>query len=284
MAKGIDVSTWQGNINFNQVKASGIEFVIIRARYGNAVKDNWFEENYCKAKAVGLNVGAYCYSYASSAEGAKLEAQRCARVLAGKQFEYPIYFDIEEKFQLNRGKAFCSMLVSAFCSEMERMGYYAGFCASLSAALNYISPEVRSRYAFWVAQWNSRCTYSGNYGLWQYSSNGAVPRIGGRVDMDMSYVDYPSVIKKGGFNGFEKGTSVPSSSQKSVEQLAKEVIVGNWGNGEDRKNRLSSADYDYNAVHARVNTLMECNPTVKISEGDKVKVINAVSYNGVSFK
>lgn len=142
MAKGIDVSTWQGNINFNQVKAAGIDFVIIRAGYGDAVKDNWFEENYRKAKAAGLKVGAYWYSYASSAEGAKLEAQGCAKVLAGKQFEYPIYFDIEEKSQLNRGKTFCSGLVSAFCNEMERLGYYAGFYASLSAALNYITLEV----------------------------------------------------------------------------------------------------------------------------------------------
>ena len=177
MAKGIDVSTWQENINFNQVKASGIEFVIMRAGYGNAVKDNWFEENYRKAKVAGLNARAYWYSYASSAEGAKLEAQGCARVLAGKQFEYPIYFDIEETSQLNRGQAFCSSLVSAFCNEMERIGYYAGFYASLSAALNYVSAEVRSRYAFLP---HLLC----------------IPGIGGRVDMDMSYVDYPSVIKR----------------------------------------------------------------------------------------
>ena len=255
MAKGIDVSTWQGNIDFNQVKASGIEFVIIRAGYGNGVKDNWFEENYRKAKAAGLNVGAYWYSYASSAEEAKQEAQGCARVLAGKQFEYPIYFDIEEKSQLNRGQAFCSALVSAFCNEMEKMGYYAGFYASVSAALSYISSEVRNRYAFWVAQWSSKCTYSGSYGLWQYSSNGSVAGIGGRVDMDISYVDYPSVIKSGGFNGYSKGSSVPSPAQKSIDQLAQEVLAGNWGNGEDRKRRLTSAGYDYNAVQTRVNQL-----------------------------
>ena len=255
MAKGIDVSTWQGNIDFNQVKKSGVEFVIIRAGYGNAVKDKWFEENYRKAKAAGLNVGAYWYSYASSAEEAKQEAQGCARVLAGKQFEYPIYFDIEEKSQLNKGQAFCSALVSAFCNEMEKLGYFAGFYASVSAALSYISPEVRNRYAFWVAQWSSKCTYNGTYGLWQYSSSGSVAGISGRVDMDISYVDYPSVIKSGGFNGYSKGTPVPSPAQKSIDQLAREVLAGNWGNGGDRKRRLTAAGYDYNAVQARVNQL-----------------------------
>ena len=259
MAKGIDVSTWQGNINFNQVKASGIDFVIMRAGYGNAVKDNWFEENYRKAKAAGLNVGAYWYSYASSVEGAKLEAQGCAKVIAGKQFEFPIYFDIEEKSQLNKGKSFCSGLVSAFCNEMERLGYYAGFYASLSAALNYITPEVRNRYAFWVAQWNDKCTYSGSYGLWQYSSSGSVSGIDGRVDMDISYVDYPTIIKNGGFNGYSKGgestVTKPIATKKSVEEIAKEVLAGKWGNGTERKNRLVSAGYDYNAVQTRVNQL-----------------------------
>ena len=255
MAKGIDVSTWQGNIDFNQVKASGIEFVIIRAGYGNGVKDKWFEENYRKAKAAGLDVGAYWYSYASSAEGAQQEAQGCARILSGKQFEYPIYFDIEEKSQLNKGQAFCSALVSAFCNEMEKMGYFAGFYASVSDALSYISPEVRNRYAFWVAQWSSKCTYSGSYGLWQYSSNGSVAGIGGRVDMDISYVDYPSVIKSGGFNGYSKESSAPSPAQKSIDQLAHEVLAGNWGNGEDRKKRLTAAGYDYSAVQSRVNQL-----------------------------
>jgi lysozyme len=83
---------------------SGINFVIIRAGYGNGNKDKWFDENYRKAKAAGLHIGAYWYSYATSADGAKQEAQSCAKVLSGKQLDYPVYFDIEEKSQLSAGR------------------------------------------------------------------------------------------------------------------------------------------------------------------------------------
>ena len=205
--KGIDVSKWQESIDFTKVKNAGIEFVIIRAGYGNGNKDGCFEQNYSRAKAAGLAVGAYWYSYATSAAGAKQEAQKCAAILKGKQFEYPVYFDLEEKSQLEKGKDFCSSLIAAFCDEMEAQGYFAGFYMSLSAVNAYVTDAVKKRYAFWVAQWNSSCSYTGQYGLWQYSSKGLDSGIKGNVDLDYGYVDYPSTIKKGGFNGFTKGTS-----------------------------------------------------------------------------
>ena len=253
--KGIDVSVWQGNIDFNKVKAAGIDFVIIRAGYGNGNKDKWFDENYRKAKAVGLHIGAYWYSYATSADGAKQEAQSCAKVLSGKQLDYPVYFDIEEKSQLSRGKDFCSSLITAFCTELERLGYYAGFYTSLSSLNSVISDAVKKRFTVWVAQWSSKCSYSGSYGVWQYSSKGKVNGISGNVDMDYSYIDFPSAIKNGGFNGYGKSAASTSTAtaKKSVDEIASEVIAGKWGNGSDRKNRLTSSGYDYNAVQAKVN-------------------------------
>ncbi len=205
--KGIDVSKWQESIDFGKVKNDGIQFVIIRAGYGNGNKDGCFEQNYARAKAAGLAVGAYWYSYATSAAAAKQEAQKCAAILKGKQFEYPVYFDLEEKSQLDKGKDFCSALITAFCDEMEAQGFFAGFYMSLSAVNTYVTDAVKKRYAFWVAQWNSTCSYTGSFGLWQYSSKGSVSGISGNVDLDYGYVDYPSIIKKGGFNGFTKGTS-----------------------------------------------------------------------------
>lgn len=205
--KGIDVSVWQGDIDFYKVKKSGIDFVIIRAGYGNGNKDKWFEENYRKAKAAGLDAGAYWYSYAASVSDAFDEALSAAKVLKGKTFEYPIYFDIEEQKQISKGQDFCSSLISTFCSKMETLGYFAGFYTSLSAAMHAVSPAVRKRYAFWIAQWNDRCTYDGTYGLWQYSSKGSVEGISGRVDMDYAYIDYPSIIKKSGLNGYMKGSA-----------------------------------------------------------------------------
>jgi GH25 family lysozyme M1 (1,4-beta-N-acetylmuramidase) len=253
--KGIDVSVWQGNIDFNKVKAAGIDFVIIRAGYGNGNKDKWFDENYRKAKAVGLHIGAYWYSYATSADGAKQEAQSCAKILSGKQLDYPVYFDIEEKSQLARGKNFCSSLITAFCTELERLGYYAGFYTSLSSLNSVVSDAVKKRFTVWVAQWSNKCSYSGSYGVWQYSSKGKVNGISGNVDMDYSYIDFPSAIKNGGFNGYGKSAASTSTAtaKKSVDEIASEVIAGKWGNGSDRKNRLTSSGYDYNAVQAKVN-------------------------------
>lgn len=257
MAKrGIDVSVWQENIDFNRVKADGIQFVIIRAGYGSALsqKDRYFEQNYAQAKAAGLEVGAYWYSYAKSANQAREEARICKQVLAGKQFEYPIYFDLEEQFQLSQGRNFCDSLIRAFCDEMEVGGYFAGFYTSASVAQNIVSRSLRDRYAFWCAQWASSNSLASTSGLWQYSSKGRVSGINGNVDMNYGYVNYPSIIKKGGFNGYGKGSNTRAT--KSIDTLAREVLDGAWGNGQDRKNRLTQAGYNYDAVQARVNELI----------------------------
>lgn len=254
--KGIDVSVWQGDIDFNAVKASGVEFVIIRAGYGIGCKDKWFEENYRKAKTAGLDVGAYWYSYASSAGEASEEAQSCVNMLSGKSFEYPVYFDLEEKSQLNRGRVFCDSLITSFCSKLEALGYYTGFYTSLSVANSLVSSHVRDRYALWIAQWNTHCDYQGSYGLWQYLSSGSVGGIAGRVDMDYAYVDYPNVIKNAGLNGYKNGGSYTAPQTSSIDEVAREVINGAWGNGNERKNRLTQAGYDYTSVQNKVNELL----------------------------
>lgn len=256
MIKGIDVSHWQGDIDFNKVKASGIDFVIIRAGYGVGHVDEFFKENYRKAKEAGLNIGAYWYSYASSDSEAVLEAQSCVNILSGKSFEYPIYFDLEEKSQLNRGRAFCDSLITSFCNKLENCGYYAGFYTSLSAANNLVSSHIGERYALWIAQWNTHCDYQGSYGLWQYSSSGSVGGIAGRVDMDYAHVDYPSVIKNAGLNGYQNGGSYTAPQTSSIDEVAREVINGDWGNGNERKNRLTQAGYDYTSVQNKVNELL----------------------------
>lgn len=257
MAKrGIDVSKWQEDIDFNRVKADGIQFVIIRAGYGDALsqKDRYFEQNYARAKEAGLEVGAYWYSYANSAEQAKDEARICKQVIAGKQFEYPIYFDLEEQFQLAKGSSFCDSLIRAFCDEMEAGGYYAGFYTSASVAQNIVSQTLQERYAFWCAQWASTNSLASTSGLWQYSATGQVSGIDGNVDMNYGYVDYPSIIKDGGFNGY--GKTDTAAEIKSIDTLAREVLDGLWGDGQDRKNRLSAAGYYYDAVQMRVNELL----------------------------
>ena len=128
--KGIDVSHYQGNINWVKVKGN-VDFAILRAGYGDAISypkqvDSTFERNYKGCKDNNIPCGVYWYSYARSVAEAKQEAKACLSVIKGKTFEYPIYFDLEEKSQFAKGKAFCESIVKAFCNTLEEAGYYAG--------------------------------------------------------------------------------------------------------------------------------------------------------------
>lgn len=261
MKNGIDISTYQQNVDFAKLKASGIEFVIIRAGYGKytSQKDNMFESHYKNAKAAGLDVGAYWYSYADSAADAKLEAQACIQIIKGKKFEYPIYFDLEESKQFRKGRAFCDGLVTAFCGALEAAGYYAGLYISRSPLQSYISSSIANRYALWVAEYGSKLNYSGTYGMWQNSSTFRANGYNGNLDHDYCYVDYPKLIKASGKNGYTASDTTPTTPmtpKKTIEELAKEVIDGKWGNGETRKQRLTAAGYNYDKVQAKVNELL----------------------------
>ena len=117
---GIDVSVWQGaNVDFNKVKAAGKNFVILRAGIGTSV-DKYFESNYKKAKAAGMNVGVYWYAKATTEKASKEEAQHCLNAISGKQLEYPVYYDIEQKEVLAKGKSHCSAIATDFCTIMEK--------------------------------------------------------------------------------------------------------------------------------------------------------------------
>ncbi len=217
MIKGIDVSKHQGKIDFKAVRANGIDFVIIRAGFGRYIKqkDPYFEENYTNAKKAGLAVGAYWYSYANSIQEAVEEAKTCIEVIKNKQFEYPIFFDLEEPSQFKKGKVFCSNLVNAFCNELEKNGYFAGLYMSRSPLEDYIMAETAGKYALWVAEYNSKCNYKGSYGIWQYSSKGKIDGISGNVDLNYCYIDYAKIITQKGFNGCKDDkNSVPVLSDK----------------------------------------------------------------------
>lgn len=215
MMNGIDVSKWQGtNIDWAKVKASGIDFVIIRAGYGKA-KDPAFEQHYKGATAAGLHVGAYWYSYALSDVDATAEAAACVRVISGKRFDMPIYFDVEELNQLSKSMAFVSGIITAFCTAMEKAGYFAGFYMSRSPLQYKVNKETLARFAIWAAEYNTRLNYSGTVGMWQKSDTGKVAGINGNVDLDECYIDYPSIIKNGGFNGFSKGQATESTTSEN---------------------------------------------------------------------
>ena len=215
---GIDVSEWQGNIAWGEV-SKHIDFAILRAGYGRLASqvDKTFNSNYDRAKASDVPLGAYWYSYAKSADEAKLEAQACLEVLKGKKFEYPIYFDVEEQATLALGRETVSAIINAFCSELEKAGYFVGLYMSAYPLTNLTDDRIKSRYAVWVAHYDvDKPSYNYKYGMWQKSSKGRVEGIGVNVDLDECYIDYPKHIKEAGDNGFVK-PSDPEPQKKSMK-------------------------------------------------------------------
>ena len=210
--KGIDVSYSQKNVDWNAVKAAGRgDFAMIRAGYGRFIsqKDEQFENHYAGAKAAGIPVGAYWYSYATTPDEARQEARVCLEVIRGKQFEFPICFDMEKQYAFNTGRANCSAMIRAFCNELENEGYFAGLYMSAEPFKACTDESIRTRYALWLADWRGSLHYDGAVGIWQSSETGRVDGVRGNVDLDEGYVDYPAIIVGGGFNGFPKPEPLP---------------------------------------------------------------------------
>lgn len=211
--KGIDVSnvpSYQRNISLSdwkKIKAAGYSFVILKAGGSDDgfYKDAVFEKNYKNAKSAGLNVGAYYIvgRACNSTAAGRTNAQKFIDILKGKQFEYPVYMDVEHPHPDNRGGNTDAAI--AFCRTMENAGYWVGIYASTESGFKSKLDDSRLQsFVHWVADYRGKCYYTGKVGIgmWQYSDKGRVPGIGGDVDMDICYVDYPSKIKAKGLNGF----------------------------------------------------------------------------------
>ena len=219
MKKGIDVSRWQGDIDWKKVKAAGINFAIIQAGYGRELsqKDQKFEQNYSGCKAAGMPCGVYWYSYARTEAEAEQEAAVCLEIIRGRQLEYPVFFDVEEPAVLRLGKAQVSKVVRAFLRKVEAAGWFVGLYTSAHHLRDYIEDGIKQRYTVWVAHYGvSKPDYSGSYGIWQKSSSGSVDGISGDVDLDECYTDYPARIKAKGLNGYQKQAAAPVKATKQV--------------------------------------------------------------------
>ena len=216
--KGIDVSKHNGTIDWSKVSKE-VDFAILRAGYGRVAsqKDVKFEYNYEQAKKYGVPIGAYHYSYATSVAEVQLEADVLLQWLKGKKFEFPIYFDIEEKRQAALPKATCTAMVNAFCKKLEAAGYWVGVYSYDSFFTSNLDTSIQTAYACWVARVeNVKPTYCKKYGIWQYSWKGSVNGIAGDVDMNYCYIDYPTAVKRAGLNGYSKQTVQQTVQKYSV--------------------------------------------------------------------
>lgn len=283
ISDGVDVSAHNGVIDWAKAKAAGVKFAILRAGYGDSLSfpgqiDKTFEYNYTECKKHGIPVGAYWYSYATTVEAAIQEAKSCDMVCKGKQFELPVLYDVEETRIFNNGRT--NDIIKAWSDYMESLDYFVGVYIYRAALQSYLSERTRTRYAMAVAEYGPQLNYGGTVGFWQNSSTYRYSGIGTNVDHDYMYVDYPSIIKSKGKNGYKKTSAVkpapapkPSTAvtkKKSNEEIANEVIAGKWDSGDIRRKMLTDAGYDYAAVQAIVNKKMS-------STKDKTKSIDEIA-------
>lgn len=253
--KGIDVSKWQGDIDWSKVRSDGIEFAIIRIGYGKyeEQKDNKFEKNYESAKENGIAVGVYLYSYATTVEAANQEADCVLKWLNNRSLDLPIYYDLEDSCQNNISKSVLTDICETFCQKIEKSGYWVGIYSSkffLTNKLDY--KRLENKYTIWVAQYNNKNTYKGKYDMWQYSSSGSVNGIAGNVDMNYLYRDVGgkivSVTDKVKENSNYQGNSLVDylksigvdSSYENRKKLALENGIDNYsGTAEQNLNLLN---------------------------------------------
>lgn len=225
---GVDISKYNGNVDMRLAKSNGVDFVILKAGSGARGEDPYFQRNYTNAKATGMPVGAYWYSYAMNVREAKGEAIRFLKLLEGKQFEYPVYLDFEDPTQRNISKATKTDMAIAFMSILEKNGYYTGLYSSGDWINNKFDRDRLKNYDIWIAHWyvnSARCYRS--YGMWQFTNKQKVPGVPstseGGVDANYAFIDYPNIIKNAGLNGFKK--TIQKTEVKGLSKMEEEKLL-----------------------------------------------------------
>lgn len=201
---GLDLSEWNGRYmtadNFRRMKEEGVDFVLLRAAYSNDYKDPIFERNYKAAKEAGIDVGAYHYVISTNVQDAIVEAKWMLKCIEGKKFEYPIVIDIETSSQKYLDTYTFNALVNTYCDILSEAGYYPAVYSYSSMLRKY-----NFKYDVWVAHWGTLTpyVYNDNYTIWQFTSKGKVNGVTStNVDIDICFVDYPSIIKDAHLNGY----------------------------------------------------------------------------------
>lgn len=269
MIRGIDVAHWQGSIEWHRVKADdhNIKFAILKAGGSDKgfYKADYFETNYKGAREVGLGVGCYYYvgkDFKSTADGIA-DAERFYDIIKGKQFDYPVFLDLEKT--LPKDKAGATDASIAFCDYMEKKGYYVGIYGSdISSFQEKLDTPRLKAYDKWVARYGSKPQYVKTYGMWQYTDEGNIKGIIGNVDLDECYKDYPHIIKTNGLNGYRPA---PKPTPKPTPKPKDEIYIVKKN---DNLTKIAKAK------GVKLKDLIKANPQIKdinvIHIGDKIKI------------
>lgn len=309
MYKGIDVSQWQGAIDWNKVAQVGIEFAIIRSLRGSLKVDPYFEDNFNGARSNGIAIGIYKYSYATNVDFARKEAEAIIKLLAGRKVEAKIWFDIEDKCQENLDKTLLYNIIKTFLDTIANAGYEVGIYCNTYWYTTVLTEDIRRLTKnWWLAQWTNWNGITqgkpdkGEIG-WQYSNEGCIDGITGAVDLDYYYASWDDINDE---NTSTSNNSQPASSKFKKGDIVKVNKAIQYDNGQPFKCWYST--YEVLSVDGKKVVIGKGNTiTAGISEdnislvtssnneesaavsndivvGSSVKVLNPIQYdNGKPF-
>lgn len=215
---GIDVSEFQGNINWTKVKMAGIQFAMLRAGYGSGTIDLQFRKNAEGCNREGIPCGVYWFSYACTPKMARQEAEYCIETIEEYEISYPVCIDFEyasaryaESIGVTITRALATEIIEAFCNRIEELGYFAMYYSNLDYLNRYFDTALRPKYALWYAQYTSMPEISGQ-AIWQYQDDGHVDGISGNVDMNIAYHDLAKLISGAGLNHLKEEHGTPENA------------------------------------------------------------------------
>ena len=220
--KGIDVSEFQGKIDWEKVKNDGIEFAILRCGYGmdfSNQDDVEYERNANECERLGIPYGVYLMSYANTVEKARSEAKHVLRLIEGRKISLGVWYDIEDNGTSGAiNKETLTNIINTFCNTIKNAGYKVGVYANLNWLENKIEKTIKDNYDIWVAQYYSKCEYEGKYIMWQHTSSGKVNGISTNVDMNILYKDLPVINNNDNNNSKTNNSEIVKSLQKALNK------------------------------------------------------------------
>lgn len=244
MKRIIDISK-HDIVDFRKLK---VDAVIIRAGSGRKGMDPKFTEHIKSAIAAGLPIGIFFFSYAYTFSMVREEAKKCLEYIRPyqKNITLPVFFDWEydsadwaKRHGVTPTREFVTRITKIFCEEIRKNGYAAGFYYNEDYRKRYYDLDALKGFYRWYARYTD--VKQTDCDIWQYTESGKIE--GAKGDADLNYL--------------VNGKLLPTAKKKSVTAVAKEVIAGKWGNGAERKRRLTEAGYDYEKVQAKVNSLLK---------------------------
>ena len=220
--KGIDVSEFQGKIDWEKVKNDGIEFAILRCGYGmdfSNQDDVEYERNANECERLGIPYGVYLMSYANTVEKARSEAEHVLRLIEGRKISLGVWYDIEDNGTSGAiNKETLTNIINTFCNTIKNAGYKVGVYANLNWLENKIEKTIKDNYDIWVAQYYSKCEYEGKYIMWQHTSSGKVNGISTNVDMNILYEDLPVINNNDNNNSKTNNSEIVKSLQRALNK------------------------------------------------------------------